>query len=147
MSCKNFFHSIELFVMLEHTPGMKPYMVVVKDDTGNVQAHMLTILRRRGALFPPYIFTQGRSYGEGEYAPVIYCVGDACISSSVISVIRCSDTNGSAKTNISLFPGNRFTTRITANRLRSALRNGLTIEWYMPTKWVLKRVRWKPDRK
>lgn len=67
MSCKNFFHSIELFVMLEQTPGMKPYMVVAQDDEGHVHAHMLTILRRRGALIPPYIFTQGRSYGEGEY--------------------------------------------------------------------------------
>lgn len=46
---------------------MKPYMVVAKNDGGAVRSHLLTILRRRGALMPPYIFTQGRSYGEGDY--------------------------------------------------------------------------------
>ncbi len=63
---QNFFHSNELFRIVEHTPGLKPYLVVAKEDD-NVVARMLVMMRRRGALVPPYLFTQGRVYGEGEY--------------------------------------------------------------------------------
>ncbi len=65
--CKNFFHSSELFKMIERTPGQRPYMVVATDK-GKVVANMLVMMRRRGSLIPPYLFTQGRVYGEGEYA-------------------------------------------------------------------------------
>ena len=41
--------------------------MVVAEDNGRVVAHMLATLRRRGSLIPPYLFTQGRIYGEGEY--------------------------------------------------------------------------------
>ena len=67
MTCKNFFHSADLFRIIESTPGQKPYMVVACDGEGKVIGHMLVMLRRRGSLIPPYLFTQARVYGEGEY--------------------------------------------------------------------------------
>ncbi len=67
MECRNFFHSTELFRIVEKTPGHFPFMVVVKDTKGNIMSHMLAIVRRRGSLLPPYLYTQGRVYGEGEY--------------------------------------------------------------------------------
>ena len=66
MSTREFFHSPELFRILEQTRGQQPYMVVARKD-GQVVAHLLAMLRRRGSLMPPYLFTQGRIYGEGEY--------------------------------------------------------------------------------
>lgn len=68
MVCDNFFHSAELFRIIECTAGQSPYMAVAKRN-GKVIGHMLAIVRRRGSLFPPYLFTQGRIYGEGEYSP------------------------------------------------------------------------------
>ncbi len=67
LQCRNFFHSEELFRVLEATPGQKPYMAIAYNGN-NIVAHMLVMLRRRGSLMPPYLFTQGRVYGEGEYA-------------------------------------------------------------------------------
>lgn len=64
----DFFHSRERFLLIEQTPGVWPYMVVVMDGSGRVVAHLLAELRRRGSLLPPYLFTQGRIYGEGVYA-------------------------------------------------------------------------------
>lgn len=66
MNCQNFFHSPELFRISEKVSGQIPFMVVAEDN-GRVVAHMLATLRRRGSLIPPYLFTQGRIYGEGEY--------------------------------------------------------------------------------
>ena len=67
MACDSFFHSTDLFRLVEKTPGQQPYMVIVR--RGNtVIAHMLATLRRRGSLVPPYLFSQGRVYGEGEYS-------------------------------------------------------------------------------
>ena len=66
MDSRNFFHSPELFRICEKTSGQTPYMVVAEQD-GVVVAHLLATLRRRGSLIPPYLFTQGRIYGEGEY--------------------------------------------------------------------------------
>lgn len=66
MSSHNFFHSPELFRIVEQTRGQTPYMVVALRQ-GHAVAHMLAVLRRRGSLIPPYLFTQGRVYGEGEY--------------------------------------------------------------------------------
>lgn len=42
--------------------------MVIAYDGADIVGHMLVMLRRRGSLFPPYLFTQGRVYGEGEYA-------------------------------------------------------------------------------
>lgn len=66
MGCKNFFHSEALFRMIENTPGQRPYMAIAYDG-GKIVGHMLVMLRRRGSLIPPYLFTQARVYGEGEY--------------------------------------------------------------------------------
>lgn len=68
MTCSNFFHSPELFRICEMTSGLTPFMAVAEEN-GTIVAHMLGTLRRRGSLVPPYLFTQGRIYGEGEYAP------------------------------------------------------------------------------
>lgn len=68
MQCRNFFHSDELFRITEATPGQRPYMVIAYNGK-DIVAHMLVMLRRRGSLLPPYLFTQGRVYGEGEYQP------------------------------------------------------------------------------
>lgn len=54
--------------MIEHAPGMSPYMAVALDDNDKVIAQLLTMLRRRGSWLPPYLFTQGRIYGDGVYA-------------------------------------------------------------------------------
>jgi hypothetical protein len=68
MRCYNFFHSIELFHIIEHTPGQWPIMAVATDEAGRVVGHLMAIIRRRGSWMPPYLYTQGRIYGEGEYA-------------------------------------------------------------------------------
>jgi hypothetical protein len=67
MKSYNFFHSPELFRIIEQTPGNYPYMVIATDDKGEVIAHMFATLRRRGSWLPPYLYTQSRVYGEGEY--------------------------------------------------------------------------------
>jgi hypothetical protein len=67
MDCQLFYHSTEYFKILEKTRGETPFMVVVRRGP-RVVAHLLASLRRRGSLIPPYLFTQGRVYGEGEYA-------------------------------------------------------------------------------
>jgi len=66
----NFFHSPELFKIIEQTPGQHPYMAIAMRG-GAIIGHMLVMLRRRGSLIPPYLFSQARAYGEGEYAPGI----------------------------------------------------------------------------
>lgn len=68
MTYSNFFHSRSLFEILEKTPAHTPYMVVAMGEDGTPVAHMLAILRRRGSFLPPYLYTQGRIFGEGEYA-------------------------------------------------------------------------------
>lgn len=68
MSMSNFFHSPELFHIIENSPGQRPYMAVAMDDEGKVVAHLLAFIRYRKSLLPPYLYTQGRIYGEGEYA-------------------------------------------------------------------------------
>nr|MBP7472799.1 GNAT family N-acetyltransferase [Prevotella sp.] len=67
MTCSNFFHSAELFHITERVIGSSPYMIVAFDENNNVVAHLLAIIRRRGSFLPPYLYTQGRIYGEGEY--------------------------------------------------------------------------------
>ena len=64
----NIFHSARLFRTMEQTPGLSPCMTVAFNDDGSVAAQLLTTLRRRGSLLPPYLFTQGRIYGDGLYA-------------------------------------------------------------------------------
>ena len=64
---ESFFHSARLFSVVENTPSQWPYMVIAYDGDMPV-AHLLVIMRRRGSLVPPYLFTQARIYGEGIYA-------------------------------------------------------------------------------
>lgn len=67
LSAGSFFHSPELFRIIEQTSGQRPYMFVARN--GNVVVgRLLVMLRRRGSLLPPYLFTQARAYGDGEYA-------------------------------------------------------------------------------
>lgn len=63
-----FFHGVEMFKMVERTPGLRPLMAVAYDEEGAPVAQLMVQLRRRGSLVPPYLFTQGRAYGEGWYA-------------------------------------------------------------------------------
>lgn len=73
MTCRNFFHSADLFHLCEVTPRLRPYMVVVEEDNDldsdppRVVAHMLAMLRYRSSWFPPYLYMHCRVYGEGEY--------------------------------------------------------------------------------
>lgn len=67
MTCRNYFHSAELFHICEQTPRLRPYMVVVEREDGSVLAHLLVMLRYRSSLFPPYLYMHCRTYGEGEY--------------------------------------------------------------------------------
>lgn len=68
MPSDNFFHSPELFHIIEKSPGQRPYMAVATDGKGKVVAHMLAFIRQRRSWMPPYLYMQGRIYGEGEYA-------------------------------------------------------------------------------
>ena len=68
MSSADFFHSPELFHIIENTPGQRPVMAVAKDVSGRVVGHLLAFVRYRRTLFPPFLYSQARIYGEGEYA-------------------------------------------------------------------------------
>lgn len=67
----NFFHSSQLFRLTRQTPRQKPYMVIAKDNSGQVVAHLLAIVRYRTSWLPPYFFMHCRLLGEGVYAPNI----------------------------------------------------------------------------
>ena len=64
----NFFHSKQLFEILQNTPRQKPYMVVVEDEKGRIVSHMLGFLRYRTFIFPPFLLVHCRVLGEGVYA-------------------------------------------------------------------------------
>lgn len=68
MESNNFFHSPELFKIIENTPGHRAYMFVAFNDEHKITGHLMAIVRRHGSFMPPYIYSQGRIYGEGEYA-------------------------------------------------------------------------------
>ena len=67
----NFFHSPELFRLVERSPGNTPYMAIASDRGGRVVGQLLVVTRRRGAWIPPYLYTHAHAYGEGEYAPEV----------------------------------------------------------------------------
>ena len=67
IECRDFFHSTKMFRIAEKTPGFTPFMAIAQREDGTVAAHLLATIRRRGSWIPPYLFTQGRIYGEGEY--------------------------------------------------------------------------------
>ena len=72
MEYNNYFHSKSLFRLYETTFGYFPHMVVAQSEDGVVYCHMLAVVRTRGAWFPPYLYTQCRIYGEGEYSESEY---------------------------------------------------------------------------
>ncbi len=67
MVCDDFFHSSELFHIMEHSQGQRPYMAVAYKEDGEIVAHMLAYIHHRKTCFPPFLYSQGRIYGEGEY--------------------------------------------------------------------------------
>jgi len=67
MEYRDFFHSRSLFEVYEQTPGHFPFMVVVSDSADRILCHLLAIIRRRGSWMPPYLYSQCRIYGEGDY--------------------------------------------------------------------------------
>ncbi len=68
MECHSFFHSDYFFLLAEKIPGHKPYMVIAEDENNRIIGHLLALVRWHGSLFPPYLYSQGRIFGEGEYA-------------------------------------------------------------------------------
>jgi hypothetical protein len=63
----SFFHSPDLMELYEHTPRHKPYMVVLMDDNGHEEAHLLAVTRYKRSLFPPYLYIHVRVIGQGVY--------------------------------------------------------------------------------
>ena len=51
----NFFHSSRLFQICKEAPRQKPYMVVVTDEKGRVVSHLLSVVRYRTFIFPPFL--------------------------------------------------------------------------------------------
>lgn len=64
----NFFHSAELFHIIEKSPGQRPFMAVATDGDGRELGHMLAIVHLHSTWLPPFRYVQGRIYGEGDYA-------------------------------------------------------------------------------
>lgn len=65
----DFFHSLELFQILEKTPGITPFMAVATQEN-KVVGQMLVILYHRKSLFPPYLYTHAHAYGEDFMHPM-----------------------------------------------------------------------------
>ena len=63
----NFFHSAELFHIIEKSPGQRPFMAVATDASGRELGHMLAFVYSHGMWLPPFRYWQGRVYGEGDY--------------------------------------------------------------------------------
>lgn len=64
----NFFHSAELFHIVEKSPGQRPFMAVAVDGEGSEMGHLLAFVQAHGTWLPPFRYSHGRAYGEGEYA-------------------------------------------------------------------------------
>lgn len=65
---KNFFQSAELMAIYEGSPRMSPYMAVARDDSRNVVANMLALVRYRRTWLPPFIYANCVVIGNGDYA-------------------------------------------------------------------------------
>jgi hypothetical protein len=62
---KNTFHSKELFLIYEATPGYKPVFIVATEN-GKPIARLLAGIRTNKKLFPPSIVRRCEVYGTGE---------------------------------------------------------------------------------
>lgn len=69
--CDDFFHSVELFKILEVTPKQKPYMALAIDGQGRIVAHLLAVVSYHHLLLPPFAYSHCHIYGEGVYAPEV----------------------------------------------------------------------------
>lgn len=67
LQCDDFFHSEELFHIMENSQRQRPYMAVAYKEDGEIVAHMLAYINHRKMCLPPFLYSQGRIYGEGEY--------------------------------------------------------------------------------
>lgn len=67
LSEENFFHSPELFHIMEQVPGAWPFMIVATNGQGQEAGHLLVTLSRQWSWFPPFVYTHARAYGEGVY--------------------------------------------------------------------------------
>ena len=63
----DFFHSKELFLIIENTPLHKPYMLIVRNEQKEIVAHLLGVVVRKRMWLPPFMYSYGRVYGEGVY--------------------------------------------------------------------------------
>lgn len=63
---KNTFHSKELFLIYEETPGYTPLLIVASKD-GIPVARLLAVIRKSIRLFPPSFIKRCEVYGTGEY--------------------------------------------------------------------------------
>lgn len=63
---KNVFHSKELFLIYEATPGYEPFLLVGYIDNKPV-AKLLAVIRKSTRLFPPSFIRRCEIYGTGEY--------------------------------------------------------------------------------
>lgn len=64
---EQFFHSAELFRIVEESPGQHPLMAIAFDSEGQVRANLQALVLRKLSFLPPYFFSVGRIYGEGNY--------------------------------------------------------------------------------
>lgn len=63
----SFFHSRELMEICEVAPRQQPYMVVITNEEGQELCHMLSIVRFRTLLLPPFLLIHCHILGEGIY--------------------------------------------------------------------------------
>lgn len=62
----NVFHSKELFMLYEATPGYKP-LLLVGQVNDIIVVKLLAVIRRSTRLFPPALINRCEIYGTGEY--------------------------------------------------------------------------------
>lgn len=63
----DFFHSVELFKILEATPKQKPCMAIATDGQGRIVAHLLATITFHSLLHTPLGYSHCHIYGEGVY--------------------------------------------------------------------------------
>ena len=67
MTSRNFFHSATLFNVMKETSGESACMAVAFTSDGNVAGHLMAMIYNRRSWLPPYIYSECRIYGEGDY--------------------------------------------------------------------------------
>ncbi|MDR0186610.1 MULTISPECIES: GNAT family N-acetyltransferase [Prevotella] len=67
----DFFHSRELFWIVEHTPRMFPCMAIARNKKGEIHGQILAIIQRQPTFIPFRTSNHARIYGEGTYDKTI----------------------------------------------------------------------------